>query len=181
MQTLKEQYTKEIVPNLVKECGVKNALAVPRLEKAVVNVGISATQNDPKLPELVQSVLTRITGQQPVPTRARKSIATFKTREGMVVGYKVTLRGKRMYDFVDKLVRTALPRVRDFRGISVKTVDAGGNLSIGFNEYIAFPEIRADEVDKLHGLEVTLVTNVKNQAHGLALFRALGFPFQKET
>lgn len=177
--SLKEKYQKEIAPALAKELKLSNVWAVPRLEKAVVNVGISASQKDPKLAEVVQDVLQRITGQRPVATKARKSIAGFKTREGMVVGYMVTLRGSRMFDFVDKLIRVALPRVRDFRGIPETAVDQSGNLSIGFREHLAFPEIRSDEVEKIHGLEVTIVTNFNDRGKGLALFRALGFPFRK--
>lgn len=175
---LKERYQKEIAPALKKEFELSNIWAVPRITKVTVNVGISASQKDPKLPEVVQDVLTRITGQKPVATKARKSIAGFKTREGMVVGYMVTLRGPRMYDFIDKVIRVALPRVRDFRGIVPSSVDANGNLSIGFREHIVFPEIRSDEVEKLHGLEVTMATNAKDRVKGLALFRAFGVPFR---
>lgn len=179
MVTFKEQYQKQIAPALMKELGMQNVMATPRLKKAVVNVGVSASNRDPKLAETVEQVLARITGQRPVATLARIAIAGFKTRVGMVVGYMVTLRGKRMHDFVDKLIRVALPRVRDFRGIPVTSVDERGNLSIGFREYTAFPEIRADEVERLHGVEVTIVTNAGSRERGLALFRALGVPFQK--
>lgn len=179
MLTFKEQYQKEIAPALMKQLGVRNTMATPRLKKAVVNVGVSAGNKDPKLAETVEQVLMRVTGQRPVATKARIAIAGFKTRVGMVVGYMVTLRGKRMYEFVEKLIRIALPRVRDFRGIPVTSVDERGNLSIGFREYTAFPEIRADEVERLHGVEVTIVTDAASRERGLALFRALGVPFQK--
>lgn len=179
LTSLKEKYQKEIAPALAKELKLSNIWAVPRPEKVVVNVGISASQKDPKLAEVVQDVLERITGQRPVATKARKSIAGFKTREGMVVGYMATLRGGRMFDFIDKLIRVTLPRVRDFRGIPETSVDKNGNLSIGFREHLAFPEIRSDEVEKIHGLEVTIATNLNDHEKGLALFRALGFPFHK--
>lgn len=177
--SLKEKYIKEIAPKLASQFGMKNLLAVPKLVKAVINVGLSAQGQDPKLPEVAANVLTRISGQKPVATLAKQSISNFKIRQGMVVGQMVTLRGPRMYDFVDKLIGITLPRVRDFRGVSESIVDASGNLSVGFREYIAFPEIRSDEVERLHGLQITLVTNAKNREQGLALFRALGFPFRK--
>lgn len=176
---MKTEYLKTIAPVLQKQLGITNLHALPRLSKAVVNVGISAQNRDQQMLDVIQSVLTRITGQKPVATLAKKSIANFKVRQGMVVGYMVTLRGARLDGFVDKLVRLTLPRIRDFRGIPESAVDKNGNLSIGFREYIAFPEIRSDEVDKLHGLEVTLVTNAKNRERGLALFRALGFPLRR--
>lgn len=176
---LKTRYFTAIAPKLAKDLNLKNIWAVPRLVKVTLNVGLSAQNKDPKLPEVVQFVLTRITGQKPVQTTAKKSIANFKTRAGMVVGYMVTLRGRRMFDFTEKLIASALPRVRDFRGLSESAVDAHGNLTIGFREYVAFPEIRSDEIEKLHGLEVTLVTNAKSREQGVALFRALGIPFKK--
>lgn len=179
MLTLKEQYQKEVAPALMKQLGVGNTMATPRIMKAVVNVGVSASNKDPKLAETVEQVLARITGQRPVSTKARIAIAGFKTRVGMVVGYMVTLRGKRMYQFVEKLIRITLPRVRDFRGIPITSVDERGNLSIGFREYTSFPEIRADEVERLHGIEVTIVTSAGSRERGVALFRALGMPFQK--
>lgn len=168
---------KELSKNIASVLPVGNILAVPRLLKIGVNVGISAANRDPKMPDVVQSVLGRITGQKPVPTLAKKSISNFKIREGMVVGYKITLRGKRMYDFLTKFVHIVLPRVRDFRGIPVSSVDERGNLSVGFREYIAFPEIRPDEVEKLHGLEVTFTTDAGSRERGLVLFRAIGMPF----
>lgn len=179
METLRDEYKKTIAPSIMKTLGEKNVMATPRLMKVSVNVGVSASNKDPKLAETVEQVLARITGQRPVATKARIAIAGFKTRIGMVVGYMVTIRGKRMYNFVEKLIRVALPRVRDFRGIPVTSVDERGNLSIGFKEYTAFPEIRADEVERLHGVEVTMVTNAGDRERGLALFRALGVPFQK--
>ncbi len=179
MTNLKTTYQKTIAPRLAHTFSIKNTLAVPRLVKVVVNAGITAQNRDPKIAEVVASVVTRITGQRPVPTLAKKSIANFKTREGMVVGYMVTLRGARMYDFIERLIRLTLPRVRDFRGIAESNVDKNGNLSIGFKEYVSFPEIRADEVEKTHGLQVTIVTTARNRERGIALFRELGIPFRK--
>lgn len=180
METLKKKYKKDIAAKLSQEFGLKNALAVPCLQKVVINVGLNASNRDPKLPEVVQSVLGRITGQRPVSTLAKKSISNFKIRQGMVVGYRVTLRGGRMYDFVERLIHAVLPRVRDFRGISENNIDAQGNLSIGFREHLAFPEVRPEEIEKVHGLEVTLVTNAKSYDRGSALFRAIGVPFQQK-
>ncbi len=177
--SLKERYRKAIVPQLMADLGVKNPMAVPRVVKIAVNVGMSGAQSDPKLMELVERSLTRITGQRPVRTRARKSIASFKIRQGMPIGMMVTLRGTRMWDFLEKLIRTSLPRIRDFRGISTQNVDGRGNLSIGFREHVVFPEIRIEEVEKVHGLQVTIASTAGTHARGLALFRALGFPFRE--
>lgn len=158
--------------------GLKNKLATPCITKVTINVGLNARNNDAKLPDVIQSVLARITGQRPVARTAKKSISNFKVREGMVVGYMVTLRGKRMEDFITKFVNLVLPRVRDFRGVEPKSIDARGNLSLGFREYIAFPEIRSDEVEKLHGLEVNITTTAGTRERGLTLFKALGFPLR---
>lgn len=176
-----EKYSKEIVSQLKQSLGYKNTLSVPRLEKIVLNVGLSRSKMDKseKFGDIVKETLRRITGQQPVFTKAKKSISNFKVREGMLVGAKVTLRGKRMYDFFEKLIRIALPRMRDFRGISSKAVDQKGNLNVGFSEHIVFPEIRSDEVDTLHGLEVSIHTTCKNRDEGMKLFEAFGFPFEK--
>jgi len=176
--SLRERYTTEIAPALAKEFGVTNRLAVPGLKKVTLSVGISAKQKDPKFLETAETVLTRISGQKPVKTKAKISISNFKTRKGQIVGLKVTLRGQRMWDFVDRLVTITFPRIRDFRGISDKAVDATGNFSYGFAEYLAFPEIRPDEVERLHGVEVTLSTNAGTRAKGVALLRGLGFPFR---
>jgi large subunit ribosomal protein L5 len=176
----KKQLAASISSALAKELSLTNPMSVPKIIKVTVNVGLNASNKDPKLAETVAETLSRITGQKPVETLAKKSIAAFKIREGMTVGMKVTLRGERMYDFLDKLVNVTLPRVRDFRGISPKTVDKNGNLSLGFKEHIAFPEIRPDEVERLHGLEVVITTNAKRHETGLALFRALGIPFSNK-
>lgn len=180
MSRLKEQYNKEIVPALKEQLSLANVMSVPKMQKVTVNVGLGKGLKDKAYIETVEKTLTRITGQKPVYTKARKSIASFKIREGMDIGMKVTLRGPRMYDFVEKLVSVTFPRVRDFRGIEEKTVDTAGNFNHGFREHIAFPEVSPDEVDRLHGLQVTITTSATNREEGLALFKALGFPFKKK-
>jgi len=175
---LREQYEKKIVPALMERFGYKNRMAVPKLKLVSVNVGMSTNLlKDPKIPETVEATLTRITGQKPVKTLAKKSIASFKVRQGQNIGMKVTLRGARMWHFLEKLIHVTLPRVRDFRGISAKLVDRQGNLSMGFKEYIAFPEIRSDEIEKLHGVQVTVNSTAKSREEGLELYRLMGFPF----
>jgi large subunit ribosomal protein L5 len=176
---LQLKYEKEAVSEMQRLFGDENSLAVPKIVKAVVNVGLKQGLKDPKYIETAEQTLARITGQKPVKTLAKKSISNFKIRQGMVVGMMVTLRGKRMYDFLDKLVNVTLPRVRDFRGLSPDSVDDRGNLSIGFREYIAFPEIRPDEVERLHGLEIAIATTAKSREKGLVLFKTLGFPFRE--
>ncbi|OGL74219.1 50S ribosomal protein L5 [Candidatus Uhrbacteria bacterium RIFCSPHIGHO2_12_FULL_57_11] len=180
MTRLQEHYRKKVIPVLREQFGYGNVMAVPRLEKVVLNVGLSASQKDSKFQESAISTLTRITGQKPAPTVAKKSISNFKIRQGMTVGIRVTLRGRRMFDFVDKLIHVTLPRVRDFRGLSPSTIDQRGNLSIGFRESISFPEVSSDEVERLHGLEVAVVTTAKSRDEGLALLKALGFPFREK-
>ena len=175
---LRETYDKKIVPALMERFGYKNRMAVPKLRLVSVNVGMSTNLlKDPKIPETVETTLTRITGQKPVKTLAKKSIASFKVRQGQNIGMKLTLRGARMWHFLEKLIHVTLPRVRDFRGISSKLVDKQGNLSMGFKEYIAFPEIRPDEIEKLHGVQVTVSTTAKTREEGLELFKLMGFPF----
>lgn len=175
--TLSERYQKEIAPKLREEFGLKNAMAVPKVTKVVVSVGLSQGIKDPKVLDMIEQTLRRITGQQPVKTKAKKSLASFKIREGMIVGTMVTLRGPRMWDFLTRLTQTTFPRIRDFRGITTKLVDAQGNLSVGFREHLPFPEIRPDEVERVHGLQVTVTTTAGSRERGTALFRALGFPF----
>lgn len=176
---LRELYDKKIIPALMEELGVKNRMAVPRVKAVSVNVGMTVAQlKEPKFAEAVESTLVRITGQKPVKTLAKKSIASFKIRQGMVIGMVVTLRGARMWHFLEKLINVTLPRIRDFRGIPDKVVDKQGNLSIGFKEHVAFPEIRSDEVERLHGLQVTVSTDAGTRQKGLALFRQMGFPFR---
>lgn len=176
-----DRYQKKVVPALRAEFGYANTNQVPHLVKVVLNVGIPAGSKDPKVLETATEVLRRITGQQPVKTLAKKAISNFKIRQGMVVGLMVTVRGRRMYDFVDKLIHVTLPRVRDFRGLSPKSFDARGNLAIGFREFIAFPEISPDEVERLHGLELVVVTTAKTKAEGMMLMKQLGFPFKETT
>jgi large subunit ribosomal protein L5 len=176
---LREKYEKKIVPEMMERFKYTNRMSVPKLKLISVNVGMSTNLlKDPKIPETVEKTLTRITGQKPVKTLAKKSIASFKIRQGQHIGMKVTLRGARMWHFLEKLINNTLPRVRDFRGISPKLVDKQGNLSIGFKEYIAFPEIRADEIERLHGVQVTVSSTASNKAEGLELYRLMGFPFQ---
>lgn len=176
---LKEIYKKEIIPHLLKDFNFKNSNAVPRLEKVVINVGFGKLIKEPKILETVESTLRRISGQKPVFSKAKKSISNFKMRKGQIIGAKVTLRGKRMFDFLGKLIKITLPRVRDFRGVPLKSLDSQGNLTIGFKEFLAFPEIRPDEVEKVHGLEVTIVSNSKKREVAKQLFTYLGFPFSK--
>lgn len=177
--TLKERYTKEIIPKLKTELGISNATAVPAPTKVILSVGISPSKHkDGKLLETAEDVLMRISGQRSVKTKARISISNFKTRKGQVIGLMVTLRGKRMWDFIEKLVAITFPRIRDFRGIPRHIIDGSGNLSYGFVEHLAFPEIRPDEVERVHGLQVTITTSAKSTKAGTALFEALGFPFQ---
>ncbi len=159
----------------------QNAMLVPRLSKVVINVGFGHHAKEKEFMASVEKGLTKISGQKPVLTAAKKSISAFKVREGLIIGGKVTLRGQRMYDFVDKLVNVTFPRVRDFRGLSDKAVDRSGNLTVGFKEYTSFPEIRMEEVDNVFGLEVCLTTTAKKRETGLELFRLLGFPFKKES
>ncbi len=180
MSNLKKKFKSEIVPILKKELGYTNDLEVPRLRKVVLNVGLGKGLTDAKFNEAVENSLMRITGQRPIKTLAKKSISNFKIRKGLVVGMKVTLRGDRMYDFVEKLVNITLPRVRDFRGLNIRSIDRQCNLNIGISEHIAFPEIKSDEVERIHGLEITLVTTAKNREEGKLLFKRLGFIFKED-
>lgn len=178
--TLKEKYNKEVLPKLKEKFGYKNNLSVPKMSKVTINVGLGAGIKDSSFTELVEKNLIQISGQKPVLVKARKSIAGFKIREGMVVGIMVTLRRDRMYDFVDKLINVSLPRVRDFRGISQKCVDQGGNLSVGIKEHIIFPEIKMDDVERIHGLQLVISTTARNREEGLEMFKLIGFPFKKK-
>lgn len=180
MPRLQKKYREEILPKLKKELNCSNNLMAPRLEKVVVNVGFGSKTKESKYQEVIENTLMRITGQKPLNTIARKSISNFKLRQGTVVGMKVTMRNKRMYDFVDKLINVSLPRVRDFRGLRTSVVDTNGNLNIGFKEHLSFPEISSDEVEQVHGLEITLVSTAKNKNDGYLLFELLGFPFNKD-
>ncbi len=177
---LMEKYQKTVASGLMAEFKLKNRMAVPKLKKVVLNVGLKQGIKDPKFVDHAEKILTKITGQKPVKTLAKKSISNFKIRQGQVVGMMVTIRGARMYDFVDKLVNVTLPRVRDFRGLSPKNVDQHGNMSLGFREFIAFPEVRAEDTDYAHGLEITVVTSAKDKQKGLSLLRAVGFPINEK-
>lgn len=179
MSLLKEKYIKEVIPAFKKEFGFTNVFQVPKIEKVVINIGLGQGIKEEKLQAAMSDTLKRITGQKPLETKSKKSISNFKIRKGQVVGIKVTLRGKRMYDFLDKLVHITIPRIRDFRGISLKSVDANGSLHIGFKEHVSFPEIKADEIERIHGLEVSIVSNAKDHDKGLLLFKYLGIPFSK--
>lgn len=180
MTDLKEKYIKEVIPILKEKFSCRNNLAVPKLEKVIIHVGLSSSLKDEKFLEVAENTLLRITGQYPVRKKAKKSISNFKIRKGMVIGMMVTLRGERMYSFVDKLINITLPRVRDFRGLSSKTLDQDGNLSIGFRENICFPEIKPDEVEKIHGLQVTVKTTARSKEKGFELLKLLGFPFREK-
>jgi large subunit ribosomal protein L5 len=177
---LKDRYRQELVPSLMKELGFDNPMQVPRLEKIVVNMGVGEAIRDAKLLEGAQEDLTVITGQRPLVTKAKKSIASFKVREGMSIGAKVTLRGDRMWEFLDRLLATALPRIRDFRGLDPKAFDGHGNYTLGLTEQLVFPEVDYDKVDAVRGMDVTVVTTARNDDEGRALLRALGFPLRGE-
>jgi large subunit ribosomal protein L5 len=176
---LKQRYRQELVPALQQELGYRNPMQVPGLEKIVVNTGVGEAARDAKALDGAVADLTTITGQRPLITRAKKSIAGFKLRAGMSIGAKVTLRGDRMWEFLDRLLATALPRIRDFRGLSPTAFDGQGNYTIGLTEQLVFPEIDYDQVDQTRGMDITVVTTAKNDDEGRALLRALGFPLQE--
>lgn len=176
---LYERYKKEIVPALQKEFALKNVMKVPKIKKIVINAGIGRFVKEPRFIDNVEATLSKISGQKPIRTKAKKSISNFKTRAGMEIGVAVTLRGVKMYQFLEKLVSITLPRVRDFRGLSEKSFDKNGNYTIGFKENLAFPEIKADELEKMHGLQIIINTDVKNKAEGKALLTHFGLPFVK--
>lgn len=175
---LKEKYRNELVAKLEKELGIDNINQVPRLDKIVVNMGVGAAASDSKLLDAAIADLRVITGQQPCITRAKKSIAGFHVREGQAIGCKVTLRGDRMWEFLDRLLATALPRVRDFRGLSRKSFDGRGNYTMGVTEQLIFPEIDYDKIDRTRGMDITFVTTAENNEDAFALLSALGFPFK---
>ncbi len=179
MARLKEVYQKEIVPELMKQYSYSSVMEVPRLEKIVVNVGMGEAIQNPKLLDSAVNELRMITGQQPVVTTARKSIANFKLREGMSVGCKVTLRRRMMYEFLDRLINTTLPRIRDFRGISGKAFDGRGNYSLGVSEQIIFPEIKYDMIEKIHGMDIVIVTTAKTDEEAKSLLAGFNMPFRK--
>ena len=176
---LKQHYQKQVIPALVKEFGYKNPNAVPKLEKVSLNIGLGeATQNAKLMDGAVQELAT-ISGQKPVVTKAKNSIAAFKLREGMSIGCRVTLRGDRMYEFLDRLMNVALPRVRDFRGVSTKSFDGRGNYTLGIRDQLIFPEIDYNKVEKMKGMNVCITTTAKTDAEGVALLRQLGMPFRQ--
>jgi large subunit ribosomal protein L5 len=179
MSRLKEKYQKEIVPALVKRFSYKNPMQVPRLVKITINVGLGEATQNPKLIDASVAEVSAITGQRPVVTRARKSIAAFKVRKGNPIGVFVTLRGERMFEFLDRLVNIALPRVRDFRGVSPKSFDGHGSYTLGLREQTIFPEVDYNKVEKFKGMNVTFVTSAKTDEEAYALLEALGMPFRK--
>ena len=178
MEKLREQYQKEVIPELMKKFGYKSTMQVPKLEKIVINIGLGDTKENPKSLENAVNDLMQITGQRPMITKAKKSIAAFKLREGANVGCKVTLRSDKMYDFAYKLFNVALPRVRDFRGVSENSFDGRGNYSMGIKEQLIFPEIEYDKVDKLRGMDIIFVTTAETDEEAKELFKLLGMPFK---
>ena len=178
---LKERYQTEIVPALIKSLNLENVMEVPHLNKVVVNIGVGEALDNSRALDAAVGDLTLITGQKPIITRARKSIANFKLREGRAIGVKVTLRGERMWAFLDRLLNIALPRVRDFRGVSPNAFDGRGNYTLGLRDQLIFPEIDYDEIDKLRGMEVTIVTTADTDDQARALLQLLGMPFKKEA
>jgi large subunit ribosomal protein L5 len=180
MSALKEKYKNEVVPELMKSFGYKNVMQVPRLEKVVLNIGLGEAISDAKALESAEKDVSAITGQHPVTTRSKKSIAAFRLRAGMTIGMKVTLRGERMYHFFDKLVNIALPRIREFHGVSRDAFDGRGNYTLGFKEQLAFPELDYDKIEKVRGLEVSIGTTAKTDDEGRQLLELLGMPFVRD-
>ncbi len=179
MPRLKEKYNKELKDQLKKDLDIKNVNDVPRLTKIVVNMGVGAATSDHKILDHAVEDMRTITGQQPMICRAKKSIASFKLREGQAIGCKTTLRGDRMWEFYDRLVSTAIPRIRDFRGMSTKSFDGRGNYTFGVTEQLIFPEIDYDKIDRTRGMDITIVTTARDDEGALALLKALGFPFKE--
>lgn len=179
MPRLKERYQQEVVPRLLKEFSYKTVMQVPRLQKVVLNIGLGEVTTNPKAMEAAQKDLEAITGQHPVITKARRSISAFKLRQGMPIGVMVTLRGRRMYEFLDKLANVVLPRIRDFQGLPRNSFDGRGNYTLGLKEQLAFPEVDYDKIDKVRGLEVVIVTTSRNPEEGRKLLELLGMPLQK--
>src|SRR5512142_2486017 len=180
MNIMHERYQNEVAPALFKEFSFTNVMQVPRIEKIVVNIGVGEALDNPKALDAAVGDLTTVTGQKPVTTKARKSIANFKLREGRLIGVKVTLRGERMWAFLDRLLNIALPRVRDFRGVSSNAFDGRGNYTLGLKDQLVFPEIEYDKIDKLRGMEVTIVTTAKNDDQARVMLQLLGMPFSKK-
>jgi len=180
MSRLKERYKQEVIPSLMKLCGYQNIMQVPRLDKIVLNIGLGEAIQNAKALEAAERDLTAISGQHPVTTRAKKSIAAFRLRAGMPIGLKVTLRGERMYDFFDKLVNAVLSRMREFQGVSSNSFAGWGNYTLGLKEQIIFPEVDYDKIDKVRGLEVSIITTAKTDEEGKHLLELLGMPFAKD-
>ncbi|NLK97787.1 50S ribosomal protein L5 [Defluviitalea saccharophila] len=179
MSRIREIYENEIVDAMMKKFGYKNKLAVPKIEKVIINMGVGEAKDNPKVLESAVSDLIIISGQKPVVTKAKKSVAAFKIREGMPIGCKVTLRGERMYDFIDRLINLALPRVRDFRGVNPDAFDGRGNYALGIKEQLIFPEIEYDKIDKVRGMDVIFVTTANTDEEARELLRLFGMPFRK--
>ncbi len=178
MATLKDKYNKEVVPELMEEFGYRNVMEVPRVSKVSLNMGLGESTQNSKIIDVGIYTLSRITGQKPVTTKSRKAISNFKLREGIPIGVAVTLRGERMYEFMDRLISSAIPRIRDFRGISGKAFDGHGNYTLGIKEQLVFPEIDYDKVEKVKGLNITFVTTAKSDAESKSLLKRLGMPFR---
>jgi large subunit ribosomal protein L5 len=179
MARLRDKYKKEIAPALAKEFDIKNPMAIPKIEKVVVNMGLGEASANAKILDVAADELKSVTGQKPVITKAKKSIAAFKLRQGMAIGTMVTLRGERMYEFLDRLISVALPRVRDFRGVSGKAFDGRGNYTLGIREQLIFPEIDFNKVDKTRGMNISIVTTAPNDDQARSLLKALGMPFKQ--
>ncbi|NNM61411.1 MAG: 50S ribosomal protein L5 [Steroidobacteraceae bacterium] len=179
MARLQQTYREKIVPELKQSLGLKNTMQVPRILKITVNMGVGEAVADKKVMDAAVADMTKITGQKPAVTKAKKSVATFKVRDGQAIGCKVTLRGARMYEFLDRLVSIAIPRIRDFRGISTRSFDGRGNYSLGVREQIIFPEIQYDQIDQIRGMDITISTSAGDDKHGRALLEAFNFPFRK--
>jgi large subunit ribosomal protein L5 len=176
---LKTIYSEKLVPELKSKLGLKNTMQVPRILKITVNMGVGEAVADKKVMDAATADMTKITGQKPAVTKAKKSVATFKVRDGQAIGCKVTLRGDRMYEFLDRLVSIAIPRIRDFRGISTRSFDGRGNYSLGVKEQIIFPEIQYDQIDQIRGMDITISTSARDDKNGRALLEAFNFPFRK--
>ena len=179
MSTMKTLYTNEVAPALLKKFNYKSTMQIPKLDKIVINIGLGEAKDNPKVIDAAMADLTAITGQKPVVTKAKKSIANFKLRQGMNIGVKVTLRGEKMYEFIDRLFNVALPRVRDFRGINPNAFDGRGNYSLGIKEQLIFPEIEYDKIDKIRGMDIIFVTTAKTDEEGRELLNLMGAPFTR--
>ena len=179
MSTMKTLYTNEVAPALLKKFGYKSTMQIPKLDKIVINIGLGEAKDNPKVIDAAMADLTAITGQKPVVTKAKKSIANFKLRQGMNIGVKVTLRGEKMYEFIDRLFNVALPRVRDFRGINPNAFDGRGNYSLGIKEQLIFPEIEYDKIDKIRGMDIIFVTTANTDEEGRELLTLMGAPFTR--